>query len=392
MTQRKIPLSSPICCGSESEFLLECVQSGFLGSAGRFLDDLKIRIGDYLETEHVVLCGSGTSAIHLALLANNIPKNSEVLCPSSSFIATVNPILYHGCVPIFVGLDPFFNMDLSAVLEFLNKRTFMQGSVCVNAETGRQISAVIPVHMWGNPVEICDIKQICDEKNIAIIEDAAEALGSSYANRCKVGSAGSCGCISFNSNKIITGGGGGALVTNSSEIADRASYLAAQAKCSDFHYQHGEVGYNYRMSNLTAAVVLAQMESLDDRVTDKIRVSTIYRNRLADCGHHLRILDQPHGGLSNSWLPVLVLEKTVSAHRDGLVEYLAKLNVEARPVWPKLSDNLYLSGYQSIETPGTDDLLMGGLCLPSSYKISEVDIAFVCEAIEQWLEGILCTV
>ena len=262
-----IPLSVPNLKGNEKKYLKECIDTEFVSSVGKFVDLFEKKISRYTNSKYAVACTSGTAALHLSLRIIGVKSQDEVIVPTMTFIATANAIKYLNASPIFMDCDEYYNIDVKKLLNFLKFNTFFKNGYTYNKKTKKIIKAIIPVHVSGNAVNLKPILNICKKKNILIIEDAAEALGTFYIDNKKkgkhAGTIGDIGCLSFNGNKIITSGGGGMIITNNKELAKKARYLSTQATNDSINYVHNEIGYNYRLTNIQAAVGLAQLEKIN---------------------------------------------------------------------------------------------------------------------------------
>jgi perosamine synthetase len=261
-----IPLSVPSFAGHEWQYLKDCLDSGWV-SSGAYVDRFEKDICSFTRAQHAVACTNGTAALQVAARICGVLPGDEVIVPTVTFIAPINVIRYLGAEPVFMDCDDFYNMDIEKTIDFIKKTIFKNG-ITLNSITRRRISAVIPVHVFGNAVNLDPLIPICKERNIRVVEDATESLGTHYTdgsirNRY-TGTVGDIGCFSFNGNKIITSGGGGMLVTDSDEYATKARYLINQAKDDSVRYIHNEIGYNFRLTNIQAAVGVAQLEKLPD--------------------------------------------------------------------------------------------------------------------------------
>ncbi len=263
-----IPLSEPSLGGRELEYITRCLASGWISANGEFVWEMEKVLASYLGVKHVVACNSGTSAIHISLMLSGVQPDDEVIVPTVTFIAPVNAVRYLHAWPVFVDCDEYCNMDVEGVRSFLAEGCIVRDGVLTNRTTGRRVSAIVPVHVFGTSADMDPIVALAAEYGLAVVEDASESLGSRYKGRM-CGHLAPISCLSFNTNKIVTTGGGGAIMTDDDEIARQARYLTAQAKEDGVEYVHNSVGYNYRMNNVLAAIGLAQLENLDERVAIK---------------------------------------------------------------------------------------------------------------------------
>ena len=272
-----IPLHEPRFIGNEKKYLNECIKSTFVSSAGKFVDQLESKIAKYTNSKYAIATTNGTSAIHLSLILAGVDQNSEVITQSLNFIASSNAINYCGAKPLFIDVDrDTMGLSPSALRFFLKNNTSIKNKKCINNKTNRVIKACIPMHSYGHPCRIDEIKKICNENYIFLIEDAAESLGSYYKKK-HTGTFGQLGVISFNGNKIITAGGGGCLITNDEALAKKAKHLSTTAKVPHrWEFNHDMVGYNYRMPNLNAALLIAQFEKLNEFLINKRKLAKRY--------------------------------------------------------------------------------------------------------------------
>ena len=329
-SERVIPLHEPSFIGNEKKYLNDCIDSTFVSSTGKFVDEFEEKIAKYTGAKYAVATSNGTSALHIALLLANVAKNDEVITQPLTFVATCNAISYCGANPIFIDVDKE-TMGLSplSLQAYLKKNAFIKNQQCINNNTGRVIKACVPMHTFGQPCRIDEIKEICDKYNISLIEDAAESLGSFYKDK-HTGTFGQMGVISFNGNKIITGGGGGCVITDDEILAKRAKHLTTTAKVSHkWEYIHDMIGYNYRMPNLNAALLVAQLENLESFLLNKRELAMIYKDFFSDKACHF--VEESLHSKSNYWLNTIILKD--KEQRDLFLEEANSKGVMIRPVW-----------------------------------------------------------
>jgi perosamine synthetase len=275
-----IPLCVPVLGGNEWRYVKECLDTGWVSSVGPFVDRFESVVADFVGARHAVATASGTAALHVALLVAGVQPGDEVLVSALTFIAPANAVRYVGAWPVFMDAEPgFWGMDPGKVVDFLEKECGWREGTLYNKTTGRRVKAIVPVHVVGHPVDMDLIREAARKFNLVVIEDAAESLGAKYRGHM-VGRLGDIACFSFNGNKVITTGGGGMIVTDNEEWAHRARYLTTQAKDDPVEYVHQEVGYNYRLTNVQAALGCAQMEQLPGYVAAKRRVAARYTETL----------------------------------------------------------------------------------------------------------------
>ena len=325
-----IPLHEPRFFGNVKKYINECIDSTFVSSIGKYVDEFEEKIAKYSGAQFAVATSNGTSALHVSLLLANVDQNDEVITQSLTFIATCNAISYCGAQPIFIDVDKD-TMGLSpAALEcFLKDNTTVKNKQCINNITGRVIKACVPMHTYGHPCKIDKIKQICDEHHIFLIEDAAESVGSKYKDK-HTGTFGQLGVMSFNGNKIITSGGGGCIVTNDKILAKKAKHLTTTAKVPHkWDFNHDMVGYNYRMPNINAALLVAQLENLNSFLANKRKLAKTYEEFFKT--QEYTFFKEPKLSKSNYWLNTLLLKD--KTQRDKFLKETNSSNVMTRPVW-----------------------------------------------------------
>lgn len=371
MKSKCILLSPPHMGGTELTYIAQAFQDNWIAPAGPHIDLFENRLVDFLDQKsQVVALNSGTAAIHLGLQLLGVQKGDVVLCQSLTFIASVNPVLYLGAIPVFIGSEKeTWNLCPialeEAILNQLNK--------------GIQPKAIVVVHLYGMPAKMNEIITISKKYNIPILEDAAEALGSSYTNQ-PCGTFGDFGVFSFNGNKVITTSGGGALLCHSEAVKKKAVFLATQAKEDAVYYEHTQVGYNYRMSNISASIGLGQLEVLSEHIQHRKQNHHFYKPLFENLSQVTIHQEPSENFISNHWLTVIQL--TSFEQREALRLHLEKYNIESRPVWkpmhlqPLFQDNLYFGDDLA------DKLFDNGLCLPSGSNLSEEDKNCIKEAIE----------
>jgi len=329
-TTELIPLHEPKFVGNEKKYLNECIDSTFVSSVGRFVDEFEEKIANYTGAKYAIATSNGTSALHVSLLLANVGRNDEVITQPLTFVATCNAINYCGAQPIFIDVDKdTMGLSPSALHGFLEKNTHIKNQQCINNKTGRVIKACVPMHTFGQPCRIDEIKDICDRYYINLIEDAAESLGSFYKNK-HTGTFGQMGVISFNGNKIITAGGGGCIITNNEVLAKKAKHLTTTAKVPHkWDFNHDMVGYNYRMPNINAALLVAQLENLDSFINSKRKLASMYKKFFN--GTDYTFVKEPMDSKSNYWLNSILLKN--KQQRDEFLNETNSNNIMTRPIW-----------------------------------------------------------
>ncbi|WP_257659171.1 LegC family aminotransferase [Parapedobacter lycopersici] len=362
-----IPLHAPHFGGNEKKYLSETIDSTFVSSVGEFVNRFEREIAAYTGAKHAVACVSGTNALHMALLVNDVQPNDEVLSQALTFIATANAISYCNAIPVFIDVDSdTMGMSPLKLKSFLEINAEKRGDgFTYNKTTGRRIKACVPMHTFGLPLRIDEVVSICDEWNIIVIEDAAESLGSYYKKR-HTGRFGQVGIFSFNGNKTITCGGGGALITDDEELAKRAKHLTTQAKLPHaWRFTHDEIGYNYRMPNLNAALACAQLEQLESFLKDKRTLADSYHDFFEKEGVVQFVREIGHAK-ANYWLNVILFEST-----DAQTSFLKDTNengVMTRPVWDLMNTLPMFKRCQHDELENSRWLADRAVNIPSSVR------------------------
>jgi len=326
-------LHEPKFSGNESKYVQECLDSSFVSSVGKFVDHFEKDLADYTGAKHVVAVTNGTVALHMALKIAGVESGDEVLVPALTFVATANSVKHCGAVPHFVDSEEStLGINPDSLREYLGSATEQRSGFCVNRFTGKRIRAIVPVHIFGHPCRLEELLVVAKKFNLLIIEDAAESLGSFYQGQ-HTGTFGLLGTLSFNGNKTITTGGGGAILTDDSELAKRAKHLTTTAKLPHrWEYIHDEVGYNYRMPNLNAALGCAQLEQLPEFLASKRRLFERYQEALRDIAG-ISLFTELKGSQSNYWLQALFLEDSVANQRDSILKATNSAGLMTRPVW-----------------------------------------------------------
>lgn len=372
--QKRIYLSSPHMSGNEQKYINDAFETNWIAPLGPNVDAFEQEIASYVGVKGAAAVSSGTAALHLALQLLEVTADDIVFCSTFTFIASANPIVYQGATPVFIDSEPdTWNMSPLAL-----QKAFKDAS-----EKGKLPKAVIVVNLYGQSAKMDEIVSICNQYGVPIVEDAAESLGSIYKGK-KSGTLGKFGVYSFNGNKIITTSGGGMLVSNDLEALDKARFLATQARDQAPHYQHSQVGYNYRLSNILAGVGRAQLEVLDERVESRRNIFNLYRQKLSHL-KSIEFMSELPETLSNRWLTtILIHENEFNVTVSSIIEELGKKNIEARPLWKPLHLQPVFNGvhiYSHNEQNVSEYLFKRGICLPSGSNMTREDQIKVIDTI-----------
>lgn len=374
---KKIWLSSPHMGGEEQKFVQEAFDTNWVAPLGPNVNGFEADLENYLDDEvFVAALSAGTAAIHLGLILLDVGRGDEVLCQSMTFSASANPILYQGATPVFVDSEEAtWNMCPIALEEAIEDRI----------AKGKKPKAIVAVHLYGMPYKSAEIMAVAKKYDIPVLEDAAEALGSTYRG-VKCGTFGDIAILSFNGNKIITTSGGGALVTKNKEQKEKAVFYATQARDDAPHYEHSHIGYNYRMSNVVAGIGRGQMLVLGDRVAARRKNYAFYVKELGGLPG-FKFVDEPEGFFSNRWLStVLIDEEKAGISPTQLREALEKENIETRPLWKPMHLQPIFKKYPYYGNTVAEELFHTGLCLPSGSNLLQEDLDRVVENIKRVVE------
>lgn len=371
----KIWLSSPHMGGNEQKYINSAFEKNWIAPLGENVDGFEQDLQNFLGVEHAAALSSGTAAIHLALIMLGVEANDEVICSSFTFSASTNPIVYQKAIPVFVDSEPeTWNMDPELLEKAIKDRI----------KNGKKPGAIIVVHLYGMPAKMDDILKIAKYYEIPVIEDAAEALGSKY-NGKYCGSYGKLSVLSFNGNKIITTSGGGALISKNENYIKKARFLATQARDDAPHYQHSQIGYNYRMSNIIAGVGRGQMEVLEQRIEKRRYINQLYSEKLADINGLSFLTEPDEKYYSNFWLTTILIDPIISGGvtREDLRLALIEENIDSRPLWKPMHLQPVFENYPKYINGVSERLFEKGLCLPSGSNLTDDDLNRVIDAVIQ---------
>ncbi len=364
-----VALHEPEFAGSEWDYVKDCLDTGWVSSVGKYVDEFEVRLAAYTGARHAISVVNGTAALHAALLCAGVGRDDEVLIPALTFIATANAVSYCGAIPHFVDSNEAnLGLDPERLADYLAHIAEPTADGYRNALTGRRLAAVVPVHVFGHPVDMAALLEVCRRYRLPVIEDAAESLGSFIGVR-HTGTFGLMGTLSFNGNKTITTGGGGAILTNDADLGKRLKHLTTTARVKhQWEFLHDEVGFNYRMPNLNAALGCAQMERLPDMLGRKRRLAAAYRTAFAD-DPAFRFIAEPNGCTGNYWLNAVVLTEPDRMARDACLQAAADAGYQCRPLW-RLMHRLPMYDFcPHAPLPVTERLEAGLINLPSSSKL-----------------------
>ena len=370
-------LSGPNIAGNEWKYVKDCLDTGWVSSVGAYVNQFENMVAEFAGCKYGVATSNGTAALQVALQLANVQRDDYVIVPNVTFIASVNSIKYSGANPILIDVDPqTWQMDLNLLEDFLENETGQKNDQCVYLKNDRVIKCIMPVHVLGNVCDMDRLMKLADEYNLAIVEDATESLGSYYKGR-HTGGFGLLGCFSFNGNKIITTGGGGVIVTNNEELAKKAKHLTTQAKSDTFEYIHDEVGYNFRLVNVLAAMGVAQMELLPSFIKRKKTIDAMYKKQLGGVGditfQKVEPLVDP-----NCWLFTLMTDK-----QKMVLQILNDHKMQSRPFWVPMNKlRMFQNDVYYTKDDRSDFVYKRCLSIPCSTNITDVEIDAVVEKIK----------
>ena len=365
-----IPNSIPVIAGNEKKYVTEAIRTGWI-STGNFITQFENSVAKYCNVKYAIATGSGTAALHIMLILAGIKKGNGVLLPNITFAASANAITYCNAIPIFadVSLDDWCLCPIE-LNKFIELKCSFRNSKLIIKNSGIQITAMMPVHLYGHPAKLIELRKICQKYNIVMIEDGAEALGALYRSKSIGNGSKFCG-LSFNGNKIITTGSGGMILTNSINIANKARYLISQSKDDPKEFIHHEVGYNYRMANINAAFGLAQMEKLEEFVSKKRQINNYYNSFLKNY-EYLSIKMESKNVRSSFWMVILTLDKKMFKKGSlGLRNFLEANSIEARPIWQPLYRQKAYKNAFNLSKDNSEELYKYSLCLPCSVNLKK---------------------
>ncbi len=384
---KTIPLSVPSLKGNELKYVTECIETEWISSVGSFVNRFENEMAQKLGSPHAVACVNGTAALHISMILSGVQADDEVLVPTLTFIATANAVRYVDAYPVFLDSDDHLNLDHEKVADFLAKECEETSRGLKNKKTGRIVKAIVAVHIFGHPANLKRIRELTDRYQLKLIEDATESVGSYYrdwnGSSKYAGTVGDFACLSFNGNKLLSTGGGGMILTPRLETAQKARYLTTQAKDSE-DYQHSEIGFNYRLTNIAAAIGCAQLEQLDEFIKIKRAHYQKYREALLDI-EELVLLGEPEYAFSNFWLNAVILQsKEASKMKNLFISHLKEKGIEARAVWELCHRQKPYKNCQNYRIEKAFLYESSVVNLPSSVSLSNDDLLCVIDAVREF--------
>lgn len=385
MSDKFIPLSVPNLKGNELKYVTDAVETEWVSTAGPYVNAFEKNIAEYVHSKGAVSCQSGTAGLHVSLMLMGVTREDAVIVPTLTFIAAVNPVRYIGAEPIFMDCDDSLCMDPCKLNEFCKKECRFENEKLTHIETGRHIKAIVVVHVFGNMADMASIMEIAQNYNLRVVEDATEAIGTYYTEGIYAGkyagTIGDIGVYSFNGNKIITTGGGGMIVSNDKDYLKHAKHLTTQAKSDELYYTHDEVGYNYRMTNLQAALGLAQLEQLEQFIEVKRKNYFYYRDKLKNVDG-LKLLPVRQDIRSNYWFYAVYCDE-FKLGRDEMIQYLAAEKIQTRPIWGLIHEQKPYENALHYQIEKAKQYWEKVVNIPCSSNLQESDIDTIIECLER---------
>ncbi|HET7565278.1 MAG TPA: LegC family aminotransferase [Gemmatimonadaceae bacterium] len=378
-----VPLCEPAIRGNAWQYVKDCLDTGWVSSVGAYVDRFEREMAEVAGTAHAIATTNGTAALHAALLVAGVEPDDEVLVSTLTFIAPANAIRYAGAWPVFIDAEPdYWQMDVARAIDFLNTECTWRHGALYDRRTGRCVRAVLPVHILGHPVDMDPLLEAARGYGLAVIEDATESLGARYHNR-RVGALGDLACFSFNGNKLITTGGGGMIVTDDDDRAQMARYLTTQAKDDPVEFVHGCVGFNYRLTNIQAALGVSQVEQLRAYLAAKHRIAATYDAALGDVPGITPMREATWASSAKWMYAVLVDEARFGMSSRALLRFLADRQIQTRPLWQPIHRSLAHRDARPMECPVAERVNRDALCLPCSVGLTEEQQSRVIEAVRE---------
>ena len=376
----KFSLHEPLLQGNEILNVKQCLETGWLSSSGNFVNKFEKKLEDFTRT-NVVCCNSGTSALHVSLILAGVKSGEEVIVPTITFIATVNAVLYCNANPVFMDCDESLCIDVDKILNFLKNNTYSLNNITFNKKSKKKISAIMFTNVFGNLIDLKNLQKECKKRNIKLIEDAAESLGSFYLKNNKhSGLSSDYGTLSFNVNKIITTGAGGAILFKYKKEKVKVKKIISQGKSDNLLFKHDLLGYNYGMPNINAAIGCAQIEKIDEILKKKININLYYNNFFSKI-KNIKLIKTKKEQKQNYWLNVIEIKKINYLNFKKKINLLISLGIDVRPVWYPCHKQAHLKKYETYDIKLAENVYKNNLCLPSSYFLKEKDLSNICKKI-----------
>ena len=377
MPNKKISLSEPFFFKDDYKLLKNCIDSTWVSTSGKYIDLFEKKISKFTGSKYAIATINGTSSLQISLMLAGVKNNHEVIVPCLTFIASINAIKYNLADPIFMDVDDYCNIDENKTIEFIENYTYFKKGKTYNKKTNKIISAVLVVHVWGNAASFFKLQKLCKKKNIKIIEDASESLGTIYKKEFfkgkHTGTNGLLGCISFNGNKIMTTGGGGMILTDNKRLAEKARYLISQAKDDAFTFTHNKIGYNYKLLNLNAALGIAQLKKIKLFIKKRYLIHSIYKKKINKI-KGLNIISTPSYAKNNHWLSIVRIDlKQYDKTLTQLQNIFLSQNIQVRPIWKLNHLQLPFKNNQTFKIDNATKIVKSCLCLPSSFNLTLKD-------------------
>lgn len=376
----KFSLHEPLLQGNEILNVKQCLKTGWLSSSGNFVNKFEKKLEDFTRT-NVVCCNSGTSALHVSLILAGVNSGDEVIVPTITFIATVNSVLYCNANPVFMDCDESLCIDVDKILNFLKHNTYSLNNITFNKKTKKKISAIMFTNVFGNLIDLKNLHKECKKRNIKLIEDAAESLGSFYLKNNKHSGLNSdYGTLSFNVNKIITTGAGGAILFKNKKDKVKVKKIISQGKSDNLLFKHDLLGYNYGMPNINAAIGCAQIEKINEILEKKKKINLYYNNFFSKI-KNIKLIKTKKEQKQNYWLNVIEIKKINYFNFKQKINSLISLGIDVRPVWYPCHKQAHLKKYETYDIKLAENVYKNNLCLPSSYFLKEKDLSNICKKI-----------
>ena len=381
----KFSLHEPFLKGNEAFNVRQCLETGWLSPSGNFVNKFENKLENFTKS-NIVCCNSGTAALHVSLILSGVKPGDEVIVPTITFIATVNTVLYCHADPIFMDCDETLNIDVDKVISFLKNKTYTSKNITYNKKTKKKISAIMFTNVFGNLMNLKNLHKECKKRNIKLIEDAAESLGSFYLGDNKhSGLNADYGTLSFNVNKIITTGAGGAILFNNKKEKVKIKKLISQGKSDNLLFKHNLLGYNYGMPNVNAAIGCAQLENFKDILIKKKKVNLYYK-KYFDKKKNIKLIKTIKEQRQNHWLNAIEIKKISYIDFKKKINFLINIGIDVRPVWYPCHKQIHLKKYETYKIITANKVYRNIICLPSSYFLRVKDLLIICKKVSDAFE------